>query len=59
MMEREALVVDLVAEIRKGKYAILSGPVGIGKAAELKVALEKEIAVFRVYFVRNTGQETR
>ncbi|WP_157203570.1 hypothetical protein [Methylomicrobium agile] len=52
-------MVDLVAEIRKGKYAILSGPVGIGKAAELKVALEKEIAVFRVYFVRNTGQETR
>lgn len=41
LMGREALVTDLVAEIRKGKHVILTGPVGIGKSAVLKAALEK------------------
>lgn len=52
LIGREALVADLVAEIRKGKHVILSGPVGIGKSAVLKAALEKGTVVFRVYFVR-------
>jgi energy-coupling factor transporter ATP-binding protein EcfA2 len=41
LMGREAMVADLVAEIRKGKHVILAGPVGIGKSAVLKAALEK------------------
>jgi MoxR-like ATPase len=51
LIGREAMVNDLVAEIRKGKHVILSGPGGIGKSA----ALEKETAVFRA----ETIQETR
>jgi energy-coupling factor transporter ATP-binding protein EcfA2 len=39
LVGREALVGDLVAEIKKGKHVILSGPVGIGKSAVLKAAL--------------------
>lgn len=41
LMGRDELVADLVAEIRKGKHVILTGPVGIGKSAVLKAALEK------------------
>jgi len=39
LIGRDELVADLVAEIRKGKHVILSGPVGIGKSAVLKAAL--------------------
>jgi len=41
LIGRDQLVADLVAEIRKGKHVILTGPVGIGKSAVLKAALEK------------------
>jgi hypothetical protein len=37
---REELVGDLVAEIKKGKHVILTGPVGIGKSAVLREALK-------------------
>jgi len=40
LIGRDELVADLVAEIRKGKHVILTGPVGIGKSAVLKAALE-------------------
>ena len=40
LVGREALVGDLVAEIKKGKHVILTGPVGIGKSAVLKAALD-------------------
>ena len=40
LVGREELVTDLVAEIRKGKHVILTGPVGIGKSAVLKAALD-------------------
>ena len=38
---REELVGDLVAEIKKGKHIILTGPVGIGKSAVLREALKR------------------
>lgn len=41
LIGREELVDDLVAEIRKGKHVILAGPVGIGKSAVLRAALDK------------------
>jgi energy-coupling factor transporter ATP-binding protein EcfA2 len=40
LIGRDELVTDLAAEIRKGKHVILTGPVGIGKSAVLKTALE-------------------
>ena len=39
LVGRQSLVGDLVAEIKKGKHVILTGPVGIGKSAVLKAAL--------------------
>jgi hypothetical protein len=41
LMGRDTLVADLVGEIRKGKHVILTGPVGIGKSAVLRAALEQ------------------
>jgi energy-coupling factor transporter ATP-binding protein EcfA2 len=41
LIGREELVSDLVAEIKKSKHVILTGPVGIGKSAVLKAALER------------------
>ncbi len=41
LIGRDELVADLVAEIRKGKHVILTGPVGIGKSAVLRAALEQ------------------
>jgi len=41
LVGRDDLVDDLVAEIRKGKHVILTGPVGIGKSAVLRAALDK------------------
>lgn len=41
LVGRDELVADLVTEIRKGKHVILTGPVGIGKSAVLKAALER------------------
>ncbi len=41
LMGRDEVVADLVAEIRKGKHVILTGPIGIGKSAVLKAALEQ------------------
>ncbi len=38
---RDDLVDELVAEIRKGKHVILTGSVGVGKSAVLRVALEQ------------------
>lgn len=40
LLGREEEVADLVAEIKKGKHVILTGPVGIGKSALLWAALE-------------------
>jgi hypothetical protein len=41
LMGRDELVADLLGEIRKGKHVILTGPVGIGKSAVLKAALDR------------------
>lgn len=41
LVGRDEVVADLVAEIRKGKHVILTGPVGIGKSAVLREALEQ------------------
>lgn len=41
LIGRDELVSDLVAEIKKGKHVILIGPVGIGKSAVLRAALDK------------------
>jgi energy-coupling factor transporter ATP-binding protein EcfA2 len=41
LIGRDELVADLLGEIRKGKHVILTGPVGIGKSAVLKAALEQ------------------
>ncbi|MDD5319484.1 MAG: ATP-binding protein [Methylococcales bacterium] len=41
LIGRDELVADLVAEIRKGKHVILTGPVGIGKSAVLREALKR------------------
>ena len=41
LVGRDNEVADLVAEIRKGKHVILTGSVGIGKSAVLRVALEQ------------------
>jgi energy-coupling factor transporter ATP-binding protein EcfA2 len=41
LIGRDELVADLAAEIRKSKHVILTGPVGIGKSAVLKAALEQ------------------
>ena len=41
LIGRDEVVADLVAEIRKGKHVILTGPVGIGKSAVLKAALDR------------------
>jgi hypothetical protein len=41
LVGRDELVLDIMAEIRKGKHVILTGPVGIGKSAVLKAALER------------------
>lgn len=40
LLGREEVVDNLVAEIKKGKHVILTGPVGIGKSAVLWAALE-------------------
>ena len=37
---RDDVMADLVAEIRKGKHVIITGPIGIGKSALLWEALE-------------------
>lgn len=41
LIGRDEVVADLAAEIRKGKHVILTGPVGIGKSAVLKAALDR------------------
>lgn len=41
LVGRDELVLDIMAEIRKGKHVILTGPVGIGKSAVLKAALDR------------------
>jgi MoxR-like ATPase len=41
LMGRDEQVADLVAEIRKGKHVILTGPVGIVKSAVLREALKR------------------
>ena len=41
LIGRDEVVEDLVAEIRKGKHVILTGSIGIGKSAVLRVALEQ------------------
>ena len=41
LIGRDEQVADLVAEIRKGKHVILTGPVGIGKSAVLREALKR------------------
>ncbi len=41
LIGRDEVVADLVAEIRKGKHVILTGSVGMGKSAVLRVALEQ------------------
>lgn len=41
LLGRDELVADVVAEIRKGKHVILTGPVGIGKSAVLRAALDR------------------
>ena len=41
LIGRDEVVADLVAEICKGKHVILTGPVGIGKSAVLRAALEQ------------------
>jgi len=41
LIGRDDVVSDLVAEIRKGKHVILTGPVGIGKSAVLRAALDQ------------------
>lgn len=41
LLGREEVVDNLVAEIKKGKHVILTGPVGIGKSAVLWAALER------------------
>lgn len=41
LIGRDELVADLVAEVSKGKHVILTGPVGIGKSAVLRAALER------------------
>ena len=38
---REEVVEELVTEIKKGKHVILTGPVGIGKSAVLRAALDR------------------
>lgn len=41
LLGRDEVVANLVAEIKKGKHVILTGPVGIGKSAVLRAALEQ------------------
>jgi len=41
LIGRDEVVAELAAEIKKGKHVILTGPVGIGKSAVLRAALEK------------------
>ncbi|CCE22756.1 ATP-binding protein [Methylotuvimicrobium alcaliphilum] len=41
LIGRDEVVGDLVAEIKKGKHVILTGPVGIGKSAVLRAALDR------------------
>ncbi|MDD2760168.1 MAG: ATP-binding protein [Methylomonas sp.] len=41
LIGRDETVAELIAEIRKGKHVILTGPVGIGKSAILRSALDK------------------
>ncbi len=41
LIGRDELVKDVAAEIRKGKHVILTGPVGIGKSAVLRAAIER------------------
>ena len=41
LLGREEVVDNLVAEIKKGKHVILTGPIGIGKSAVLWAALER------------------
>ena len=41
LIGRDELVATVVAEIKKGKHVILTGPVGVGKSAVLRAALEK------------------
>lgn len=43
LIGRDEAVADLIAEIRKGKHVILTGPVGIGKSAVLRAALDKAV----------------
>jgi energy-coupling factor transporter ATP-binding protein EcfA2 len=39
LIGRDALVADVVREIRKGKHVLLTGPVGVGKSAVLRAAI--------------------
>lgn len=41
LIGRDEVVAELAAEIKKGKHVILTGPVGIGKSAVLRAALEQ------------------
>ncbi len=41
LVGREALVSQIVRELRKGKHVLLTGPVGIGKSAVLNAALQQ------------------
>jgi hypothetical protein len=60
LVGRDELVADLLGEIRKGKHVILTGPVGIGKSAVLKAALEQASAkidlVIRLHDHQAKGQ---
>lgn len=41
LIGREALIDQVVREIKKGKHVVLTGPVGIGKSAVLRAALKR------------------
>ncbi|MEY6431233.1 ATP-binding protein [Thioalkalicoccus limnaeus] len=41
LVGREALIDQVVREIKKGKHVVLTGPVGIGKSAVLRAALKR------------------
>lgn len=41
LIGRDGTVEELVTEVKKGKHVILTGPVGIGKSAVLKAALDR------------------
>jgi energy-coupling factor transporter ATP-binding protein EcfA2 len=41
LLGRDELVDQVVREIRKGKHVLLTGPMGIGKSAVLRAAIER------------------